>query len=528
MALFNPTLARPSIYKTIAAASACLALVLVAGCSNSFKLFNASEKVEAAKDPQPNMQPGQMRVLAEGGLSLEARKDKQRACGELLSNLEGLLRQQRLTTARRLVERYPDLSLDILQTAAGERAKSPVVRFVAQARDRQCGSAVPGPGWEVLVANRVARPERYTAYDQARTQLFENFKLGESQKAVELPLVKLAAAADQPLLSIDASMLTGTAMLFDKRPVDAAAAFQRAFELARQSDPHQAAHAQLLLGNAQRLSGDMAAATQSWQNATVLAAGQVTAIADPEFWERASYLRPAQLNWPEAVLRQLQAASGLDYGNEPADSQLAAGQSETPLFACLGQWRLTRNEPQAALLAFKRSDTTATTPMLQDQLRQYQAKCLSRLGQEGAATAILMAMAKKPEPRLARPALALLGSIKLQSGQTEFGQKLLQRALEPEPAIDWPQRGEAEADFGLACLMQGDEAAGLRWLHSAQRRFEAAGQHELLAKSLWNEARYCEHQGKHKAEAAELEARLHALETDLASLANMPGISAPR
>ena len=108
---------------------------------------------------------------------------------------------------------------------------------------------------------------------------------------------------------------------------------------------------------------------------------------------------------------------------------------------------------------------------------------------------------QKPEPAPG-PVLRwrCWASIKLQSGQTEFGHDCSQRALEQEPAVDWPQRGEAEADFGLACLMQGDEPAGLRWLHSAQRRFEAAGQHELLAKSLWNEAQYCGHQGKHKAE----------------------------
>jgi ATP/maltotriose-dependent transcriptional regulator MalT len=189
---------------------------------------------------------------------------------------------------------------------------------------------------------------------------------------------------------------------------------------------------------------------------------------------------------------------------------------------------LARNEPQVALLAFKRADTATADALVQDQLRLEEAKCLSRLGQAGAATAILMAMAKKPEPRLARPALALLGSIKLQSGQTEFGQKLLQRALEQEPAIDWPQRGEAEADFGLACLIQGDEQAGLRWLHEAQHRFEAAGQHELLTKSLWNEASYFEHQGQHKAEAATVNARLRSLETDSPGLVGMQAPSAPR
>jgi tetratricopeptide (TPR) repeat protein len=516
---------------TLVTAATCLALALSAGCSNSFKLFKPGDKADASSDPQPNMQPGQMQVLAEGGLSLEARKDKERACGELLTTLDGLLRQQRLTTARRLIDRHPDLSLEILQTAAGSRAKSSSVQFVAQARDGQCGTAATSTGWEALLADRVAQPERYLAYDEARGKLFEAFKLGDSQKAVDLPLVKLATAADNPMLTIDATMLSGTALLFAKRPVEAAAAFQQAFELGRQHDPHQAVHALLLLGNAQRLAGDAAASAQSWQQATTLAAealARPVPITDPALWERASYLRPAQLNWPDAVERQLQITSGLDYGGQSAEGKPPSGLGEAPLFACLGQWRLARNEPQAALLAFKRADTATADAHLQDQLRLDEAKCLTRLGQTGAATAVLMGMAKKPEPRLSRPALGVIGGIKLQSGQTEFAQKVLQRALEQEPIVDWPQRSEAEADYGLACLMLGDEQAGLRWLHSAQKRFEATGQFELLTKCIWNESRYFEHTGKHKAEAAELDARLRSLETDASSLTGMPDSATSR
>jgi len=35
-----------------------------------------------------------------------------------------------------------------------------------------------------------------------------------------------------------------------------------------------------------------------------------------------------------------------------------------------------------------------------------------------------------------------------------------------------------------------EEAEGLNRLHSAQRRFEAEGQFELLQQCLWNEAKY--------------------------------------
>jgi tetratricopeptide (TPR) repeat protein len=434
-----------------------------------------------------------------------------------MANLDSLLRVQRLTTARRLVYRHPDLSLEILQTASGDRAENPTIRFIAQARDQQCGVGSADRGWDAMLADRLAHADRYTAYDQARSRLFEEFKLGNGQKACDLPLVKLASSTPSPLLTVDAAMLSGTALLFANRPTEAAASFKQAFELAQQNDVQLAAHAMLLWGNALRLAGDSAGAAQNWRNATTAAAdclARQIPTFDPVFWERASYLRPAQESWPDAVQQQLQTTSSLNYGGNGQGIVVAVGaaQSETPMFACLGQCRFARNEPQAALLAFKRAETSATDPAVQSQLRLEEAKCLSRLQQEGAATAILMGMVNSKDPAMMQPALALLGSIKLQSGQTEFGQRLLQRAIEQNQPFEWPQRGEAEADLGLAYLMQNDEASGMRWLRSAQKRFEAAGQHELLAKSLWNEAQYLEHKGKNKAEVDAITDRLRTLE----------------
>ena len=521
--LLTPTAAACAEHLGPSSSACCAAAVAASwGCSKSLNPFANSD---SGKDPKhPNMQPGQMQVLAEGGLSLEIQKDKQQACGELLTTLEKLLGEQRRTTARRLVFRHPDLSLEILQTAADGRAKSPAVGFVAAARDAQCSLASPVEGWEALIADRTANPDRYSDYDKARAKLFEAFKLGDGQQAVNLSLVKLASRSPNSLLAIDALMLTGMAQLFAKRPADAVATFQRAADLAQQADAHQVPQALLMLGNAQRLTGDYAASIQSWQRATTAAAellARPIPIADPAVWERALYLRPAQVNWPAAVLAQLEITGGLKSAGT-SQSNLAAGGGEAPVFVCLGQWRLARNEPQAALLAFKRAESATPDATAHNQLWLAEAKCLSRLQQVGAATAVLMGMAKNTDPAISRPALALLGSIKLEEGQSEFGQRLLQKALEVEPAVEWPARGEAEADLGLADLMLGDEPSGLRWLHRAQGRFQATGQHELLAKSLWNEARYFEHKGKHKAEVAALQEKLQAMESGMPDPAANP------
>lgn len=491
-----------------------LLAVIVAMAPGCSKTLNPFAPADAAKDGQPNLQPGQMQVLAEGGLSLDIQKSKQQACGELLTLLDRLLREQRKTTARRLVFRHPDLSLEILQTAADDRAKSPTVKFVAAARDAQCLLSTPVEGWEALIADRASRSDRYTEYDSARAKLFEAFRLGDADEAASLPLVNLASGSSNPMLKLDALLLSGMAQLFAKRPVEAVPLFRQAAELARSNDAHQLPQALLMLANAQRLHGEYAASIDSWQQAALAAAellGRPIPIADPTLWERASYLRPAQINWPPAVLAQLEVAGGL---KPPGDNTgTTAGGTEAPLFVCLGHWRLARNEPQAALLALKRAESASAEATTRNQLLLDEAKCLSRLQQVGAATAILMGMAKNSDPAVSSPALALLGSIKFNEGQSEFAQRLLQKAIETQPNADWPSRAEAEADLGLVDLVLGDEANGLRWLRTAQRRFEARGEHELLAKSLWNEASYLGHKGKHDAEVARLQEKLHAIES---------------
>lgn len=491
------------------------ALAAAPGCS---KWLNPLGKGDESKDGQPNMQPGQMKVLAEGGLSLELQKDKKQACGELLTTLDRLLKEDRRTTARRLVFRQPDVSLELMQTTSGGQAGSPAIRFVAAARDAQCSLVSPVEGWEALMADRAASPARYAEYDKARAKLFEAFKQGDGREAAGLPLVKLASDAPSPLLTLDALMLSGMAQLFAKQSVEAVGTFRQAAELARKLDAHQLPQALLMLGNAQRLTGDFPGSIQSWQAATAAAAellARPIPIADPAVWERAAYLRPAQVAWPPVVLAQLAITGGMKSANNPSGMPPAEAGSETPLYICLGQWRLARNEPQPALLALKRAESGTADTTIHNQLWLAEAKCLSRLQQVGAATAVLMGMAKNPDPNIANPALALLGSIRLGQGQSDFGQRLLQKALEQEPPIEWPGRAEAEADLGLAYLMQGDEKSGMRWLHSAQGRFEAAGEHELLAKGLWNEAQYFQHKGKHSAELKALQERLQTIESGL-------------
>ncbi|HEX4148746.1 MAG TPA: hypothetical protein VHY20_07155, partial [Pirellulales bacterium] len=332
----------------------------------------------------------------------------------------------------------------------------------------------------------------------------------------------LAAKLPGAMLAIDAGQLKGIALQLAGHAEESAKALQQTAQLASRQDLHQAAYLLLLESDAERIAEQYPAAVESWQSAAELA-GEWTArpiaVCDPVFWERAAYLKPVKISWPERVQQRLAQAAQLPARQAAASPAAAPAEAECVLFACLGQWRLDRDEPQTALLDFKRAETNTADSAYQDFLQQAQAKALSRLQQSGAATAILMNLAHKPDPATAHSAMALLGSLKLESGQLEFGFKMLQRALEQQPIVDWPTRGESEADLGLAYLMLGDEAAGLRWLHQAQQRFEAEGRIELLAKSLRNELGYWNHKGKHKDEIEAINKRLQDLEDGSGSTA---------
>jgi hypothetical protein len=171
-------------------------------------------------------------------------------------------------------------------------------------------------------------------------------------------------------------------------------------------------------------------------------------------------------------------------------SPQAIALSEAVLWTNIGHWRLARSESQAALVALKRAESTAGDPATAGLLRLAEAKTLIRMGQAATASAMFIALAGDANPRISHPAMAMLGTLKLKQGSVQQGFNLLHRAVESDLSCVWPERAQAEADLGLAYLMSGDEAAGLRWLHNAQQSFEAVGDREQLVQCLENEVAY--------------------------------------
>jgi len=239
-------------------------------------------------------------------------------------------------------------------------------------------------------------------------------------------------------------------------------------------------------------------------------------VPDPTLWHRASYARPVTLAWPDAPVQQVCRFNATTFGGSalaggsPAPTRDPSAVGEVPVWACIGQCYLRRNEPQLALVALKRAEAWASSNEQRDELRLTEAEALIQLGQPGAATALLLNLAQEA-PRVGSRAQALLGAVKLQQGAVRQGLALLRRAVEEDKVQDWPGRAQAEANLGLAYFMSGDEAAGFRWLHAAQQRFAAAHDTEQLRQCLENEAGYLEKKGKSR-QAAAVRDRLRGLE----------------
>lgn len=396
----------------------------------------------------------------------------------------------RAETARRHVQRFPDVSEELLRGCDPARAGDSGVLFVAAVQDAVRGDTA----WQTWLRD-LAGPNK--AYAAKRAAVVAHLRAGKTKAAAE---ANLPAHAPAGLARIDALRLHGQALLLNDHAKESTAAFAEAATLA-EADAYQSAQCLLLLGESQRRAGQTAEAKATWTRA-VEAAGRLLErpepVIDPGLWERAAYLKPVEAVWPEAVLRSfVRIASRRVIASGPA----GATNPEAWVWIVSGQARAERGELHAALAAITRAETMTTDPALRDGLAVSQARVLLLLGQSQPAASVLVAVTGHTASPHAASAAALLGALKLADGTNDQALSLLRRAVE-NTAVNWPGRGEAEADLGLAYLTAGDATTGLKWLASAREKFQAEGEFELMLRSWDNEARYWDSQGRATEAAA--------------------------
>jgi hypothetical protein len=510
---------------------ACVALTVAAGCAKlPHGLLPWQDDSTGKAAPQAAVvgkagKPGPMQVRAGGdGFALGDVEKAAISPQQFVDRVGEHLHAQHGFAAGRCAEHLPDAALAVLRDPASVNAPPDVLLAIAEIHDRQC-SRGDTHDWASVFSDRAAQPKRYADYDDKRRQFMVRVQDGRVHEAIDLGLAAPQGAPGH-VLQCDAEYLAGIALVLDNRPREGVAAFQQTLKLAGDSQPYESANVLLLLSDAQRRVGDGAGAEQTWVAAAELCtelAASNSKVADPILLERVAYLRPANTPWPRAAqdrLNDIAVRMGIAFPATPAEATSTLPKStndEAALWTVIGNWRLAREESQAALVAFKRAESLSSAPLAASQLRLAQSRALIRLGQSPAASAILINLASQSDPHVAHPAMALLGTLKLREGGIQQGFNLLRRAVEEDGSLLWPERTQAEADLGLAYLLAGDEPTGLRWLHEAQQSFEVSGQREELIQCLENEAGYLD-QSKKKDLSAKIRQRLE-------SLAAGPGIT---
>jgi tetratricopeptide (TPR) repeat protein len=507
-----------------------MAMLTLAALGCSGQRLVPSSLMSDSQDKAAKPVPGPRGVHVDGqALALGQTERGAAAVSDFAQQTERLITDGKITAARRWVHRHPDLALELLRGTTNATAGSAVIRQIAYFHDEQTTLGGPQAGWHAVLLDRAAQANRYTAYDAAREKVMGLLRNGKFEDAAQVDLARVAESTGQRLILADALQVQGVADLVNDQPNDAAASWSRAVDIAGQVQPYQSAELLLLLSEAKRRGGDIQGANDQWRASVVLAADFLTlepAIADPVYWDRASYLRPVQEPWPAVLIDRLaqhcqQPTSGgaalatesvLFYSQIPNAPPVTI---EETFWAAVGDWRLMRHEHQTALVAYKRAQATAGNPAAVDWLRMAQARALMGLEQSQAATAVLMELATRgPDVPVARASLATLGALKVQAGQTQQGFVLLRNALERNPVDDvsWPGQAQSQADLGLCYLLMGDEQAGLHWLAQSQAGFRSQGDVASLGQCLENQAAYFRHNGQ-KDRAQELETELASLDT---------------
>lgn len=474
-----------------------VALAAAGGCMNLTKPAKPGAQTVEASPVTVKLQGGKLFATDEATLPPT----------ELLNRVRAAVATGQPQRVELGAARHPDAALEALRSASGPAASDPTVRALAAAYDRVCVRD-PQARWEPYLADRAANPKKYADFDAKRAQVIEHTRTG---RYAEAAAVKLASSTPKgaTLAALDAAHLTAAAALAADQPKVAVATIT-AVRPSLGNYPHQGAYLLLLLSEAERRSGRDAEAAACWSEATDLAAGLLAAsVVDPVLWDRCAYLRPTDRVWSkpnrDALARAAGQSTPTDGAVRPAGG--AAGPtdgSESLVWACVGHARLKRGEPQLALAAFKQAEAWSPEPGAQAAHQFAQAQALVEIGQPAAAAAILTKLAATTGPHTA-PSRALLGSVLLQSKSVQQALPVLRKAV--EEGGEYPARAQTEANLGLALLITGSHEEGLRWVRSAQKRFEVSGEWDQLRQSLENEAGYLEKVGK-KTEAKAVRQRL--------------------
>ncbi len=498
-----------------------LMLVVHAGCSfvdseKTSKEKSLDQVVDAAtSDDSKTRGPSQQKVRWDGGGVFLGQADNLAFTpSDFRQRVSQLLGDERRGEANYLIHRYPDVALLTLQRADFETQELQALQFIGASLDR---NMVPNKNgiWSQFVRELSAATRKSEDLNRMRQKFWQYLETNEPDQALKLGLLKQVDQKASPMLKVDCLRMEALALMMNGQTSNAIRRIRSAIGISDTTFVYLGTHLRLLLGEFYRHNKELDAWRKTWELA-VQRHSELLArknVLDPEFWNRAAYLRPAKTNWPSAAIQ--------NHRRYMANNAVRPHTAESVIWCSTGYQHLERGEGQNAILSFKKSESTAQTSDTRDHLRLQQARAMILAGQPGPASAIMMQLVakveKKQDPnRLGDRCKSILGSMKLQNGGIEQGLSLIQASV--KSVEHWPrdERLKAQADYALALLMRGRQEEGIPLLSEVHRQFSHSGHWHQAHQCLWNMAKFYEKTDQ-KGEYRETLQRLEEFEDAVAN-----------
>lgn len=407
----------------------------------------------------------------------------------LSGKIQALVREQKMQSAARLILLHRESAERLISEQWASGADDPAMQLVAHVLSTR--ATRQDESWTTLIAFGKSKKPAAIEYQNLRNAFAEELQTNDPSDESAERLMQAAIKVAHPLARVDALRLLGLRELVAGRNAWAESQFRQAIEVASASgNPMMAAELWLTVAEAARRSNQAEAAASAWSQAIQqhLAAHRPEHPLDVSFWLLAEKTRQESSQWPGDISTAVQP-----FVNKVCGA--IEGGSQVSLWTAVADAQFQRGQWQSALVNFKRAETLANGDCVM-WLRIAQAKCMAAMGQAPAASAILSAPAASPDPAVSAAATAAMGSIKLQTGAYQQGAQLLHKAITQSPLATWPNKNQSIADLAIAQLIFGDTNVGLTALHEAQKMMEKHGERELLVRSLENELRLMEHEGR--------------------------------
>ncbi len=369
------------------------------------------------------------------------------------------------------------------EAVAATTVPSSATESVFAALDTLDGAIAPSAAFRPALGSAVSA-------NSARRDVVEALRRGDLATARERVLVDATSAS--PREAVESGALTGFVLLRAGDVGDAHAAFVTAAQDAESNGlTWHAARAWLLATGVAASNPTVhfevpSDGVSTWLHALrsgIACALPDRGIHDPVFWERAVECRGADV-WPNDVVRDLCRVHAVPID----DDQRAAETADVLILLCAASARADRLEYVPALRCAELAGGRARTQRARSWAALEQARALIALRRMTEARTVLAECLEVDDAVVRSEALACLGGLELAEERPERAAALLSRAVELSgKPIEFPARGQALANLGVALLSTQREDEGRARLREAAQRFTVDGDVEGLHLTLANE-----------------------------------------